>query len=105
MVVENYKIMGVAKAALEARVRYMAANWGRRVSVATRSRPARSPRGRPRASRSSTSSCRRQRRRPRRGLVDIDDVDAACALLAPYDASRLITGQVLYVEGGSSIID
>jgi enoyl-[acyl-carrier protein] reductase I len=41
---------------------------------------------------------------PSRALVDIDDVGATCAFLA-HDAARLITGQVLYVDGGYPIID
>ena len=41
---------------------------------------------------------------PSRALVDIDDVGMACAFLA-HDAARLMTGQVLYIDGGYNIID
>jgi enoyl-[acyl-carrier protein] reductase I len=45
-VMPNYNVMGVAKAALEASVRYLAADYGPRASASTRSRPARSDAGR-----------------------------------------------------------
>jgi enoyl-[acyl-carrier protein] reductase I len=65
MVVENYNIMGVAKAALESAVRYLAAELGRRASESTRSPPAPSLPAPPRASRNSTRCSRRPRsRRP-----------------------------------------
>ena len=41
---------------------------------------------------------------PARALVDVDDVGMACAFLA-HDAARLMTGQVLYIDGGYNIID
>ena len=41
---------------------------------------------------------------PSRELVGIDDVGIATAFLA-HDAARLITGQVLYVDGGYHIVD
>ena len=76
-----------------------------RASASTPSRPARSPPAPPPASPSSTRCSRRPRSKaPARELVDIDDVGAACAFLA-HDAARLITGQVLYVDGGYHIID
>ena len=78
---------------------------GRRASASTRSPPARSPPAPPPASPSSTSCSRRPRSKsPARALVDIDDVGAACAFLA-HDAARLMTGQVLYIDGGYNIID
>ena len=43
-VMPNYNVMGVAKAALEASVRYLAADFGRAASASTRFRPARSAR-------------------------------------------------------------
>ena len=45
-----------------------------------------------------------KRKSPARELVAIDDVGAATAFLA-HDAARLITGQVLYIDGGYHIID
>ena len=35
----NYNVMGVAKAALESTVRYLASDSGRKTSASTRSRP------------------------------------------------------------------
>jgi enoyl-[acyl-carrier protein] reductase I len=61
MVVENYNIMGVAKAALESAVRYMAAELARRASACTRSPPARSPPAPPPASPSSTNCSQKPR--------------------------------------------
>ena len=105
MVVKNYNIMGVAKAALESAVRYMAAELG--------------PEGHPRsrdlswsaghACRFGNSRIRRAARKgqgqgPARSLVSIDDVGIATAFLA-HDAARLITGETLYVDGGYHIID
>lgn len=41
---------------------------------------------------------------PARELVSIEDVGIATAFLA-HDAARLMTGEVLYVDGGYHIID
>jgi enoyl-[acyl-carrier protein] reductase I len=41
---------------------------------------------------------------PARSLVSIDDVGKATAFLA-LDGAKLITGSVLYVDGGYHIID
>ena len=56
MVVENYNIMGVAKAALESAVRYMAASWGRKEFVYTLSHRGRWLHGQPPEFRSLTTS-------------------------------------------------
>ena len=45
-----------------------------------------------------------ERKSPARELVGIDDVGVATAFLA-HDAARLITGQVLYVDGGYHVVD
>ncbi len=55
-VMPHYNVMGVAKAALEASVRYLAEDLGRRRSASTRSPRGRSRRLRPRASRISATS-------------------------------------------------
>ena len=52
----HYNVMGVAKAALEASVRYLAADLGARTSASTPSRPGRSRRWRRRASATSATS-------------------------------------------------
>ena len=53
----HYNVMGVAKAGLEASVRYLAADLGPRRSASTPSRPARSRRWPPPASATSATSC------------------------------------------------
>jgi enoyl-[acyl-carrier protein] reductase I len=45
-----------------------------------------------------------QSQAPTRSLVSIDDVGKATAFLAP-DGAKLITGRVLYIDGGYHIID
>jgi len=45
-----------------------------------------------------------QAKAPARSLVSIDDVGAATAFLA-LDGAKLITGGVMYVDGGYHIID
>lgn len=105
MVVENYNIMGVAKAALESAVRYMAAELGPKGIRVHAISPG------PLATRAASGIPefdalleKAKRKAPARLLVGIDDVGAATAFLA-HDAARLITGQVLYIDGGYHIID
>ena len=104
-VVENYNIMGVAKAALESAVRYIAAELGPKGVRVHAISPG------PLATRAASGIPefdalleKAKVKAPSRALVDIDDVGAACAFLA-HDAARLITGQVLYVDGGYHIVD
>lgn len=105
MVVENYNIMGVAKAALESAVRYMAAELGPKGIRVHAISPG------PLATRAASGIPefdalleKAKRKAPARELVSIDDVGAATAFLA-HEAARLITGQVLYIDGGYHIID
>jgi enoyl-[acyl-carrier protein] reductase I len=105
MVVENYNIMGVAKAALESAVRYMAAELGPKGIRVHAVSPG------PLATRAASGIPefddlleKAQAKAPARSLVSIDDVGAATAFLA-LDAARLITGETLYVDGGYHIID
>jgi enoyl-[acyl-carrier protein] reductase I len=105
MVVENYNIMGVAKAALESAVRYMAAELGPKGIRVHAISPG------PLATRAASGIpefdellAKAKGKAPARELVGIDDVGVATAFLA-HDAARLITGQVLYVDGGYHIID
>jgi len=105
MVVENYNIMGVAKAALECAVRYMAAELGPkgiRVHAISPGRLAtRAASGIPEF---DELLAKAKVKAPARSLVSIDDVGFATAFLA-HDAARLITGSTLYVDGGYHIID
>jgi len=105
MVVKNYNIMGVAKAALECAVRYMAAELGPKGIRVHAISPG------PLATRAASGIPefdelldRAQAEAPARSLVSIDDVGIATAFLA-HDAARLITGETLYVDGGYHIID
>ena len=105
MVVENYNIMGVAKAALESAVRYMAAELGPKGIRVHAISPG------PLATRAASGIPefdelldKAKVKAPARSLVSIDDVGIATAFLA-HDAARLITGETLYVDGGYHIID
>ena len=99
-VFQNYNVMGVAKAALEASVRYLAADLGPKESASTRSRPVRSRRSRRPASPGSATILQHYRdRAPLRRTVDTAEVaDAAMFLLSA--AGRAVTAEVLMVDGG-----
>jgi enoyl-[acyl-carrier protein] reductase I len=105
MVVENYNIMGVAKAALECSVRYLAAELGPKGIRVHAISPG------PLATRAASGIPefdelldKAKGKAPARSLVSIDDVGVATAFLA-HDAARLITGETLYIDGGYHIID
>jgi enoyl-[acyl-carrier protein] reductase I len=104
-VVENYNIMGVAKAALESAVRYMAAELGPKGIRVHAISPG------PLATRAASGIPefdelleKAQAKAPSRSLVSIMDVGLATAFLA-LDAAKLITGETLYVDGGYHVID
>ena len=104
-VVEHYNIMGVAKAALEAAVRYIAAELGPKGIRAHAISPG------PLATRAASGIPefddlleKARAKAPARSLVSIDDVGIATAFLA-LDAARLITGDTIFVDGGYHIID
>ena len=105
MVVKNYNIMGVAKAALESAVRYIAAELGPKGIRVHAISPG------PLATRAASGIPefdalldKARTKAPTRSLVSIDDVGAATAFLA-HDAAQLITGETLYIDGGYHIID
>jgi enoyl-[acyl-carrier protein] reductase I len=105
MVVENYNIMGVAKAALESAVRYIAAELGPKGIRVHAISPG------PLATRAASGIPefdelleKAREKAPTRSLVSVDDVGLATAFLA-LDGARLITGSTLYVDGGYHIID
>lgn len=104
-VVKNYNIMGVAKAALECSVRYLAAELGPKGIRVHAISPG------PLATRAASGIPefdelldKAKEKAPSRSLVSIDDVGIATAFLA-HDAAKLVTGQTLYVDGGYHIID
>src|ERR1041385_7266300 len=91
MVVQNYNIMGVAKAALEAAVRYVAAELGPKGIRVHAISPG------PLATRAASGipefdelMDKAQSQAPTRSLVSIDDVGKATAFLA-LDGAKLIT--------------
>lgn len=105
MVVKNYNIMGVAKAALESAVRYVAAELGPKGIRVHAISPG------PLATRAASGIPefdalldQAKAKAPVRSLVSIEDVGIATAFLA-HDAARLITGETLYIDGGYHIID
>ncbi len=105
MVVKNYNIMGVAKAALESAVRYIAAELGPKGIRVHAISPG------PLATRAASGLPefdalldKAKVKAPARSLVSIEDVGVATAFLA-HDAARLITGETLYIDGGYHIID
>jgi len=105
MVVQNYNLMGVAKAALECAVRYIAAELGPRGIRVHAISPG------PLATRAASGIPefdelldKAKSKAPARRLVSIEDVGAAVAFLA-HDAAKLITGETLYIDGGYHIID
>jgi enoyl-[acyl-carrier protein] reductase I len=104
-VVENYKILGVAKAALESAVRYLAAELGpkgiRVHSISPGPIATRAASGIPEF---DELLAKAQEKAPAHALVSIDDIGAAAAFLA-LDAARRITGETIYVDGGYHIID
>ena len=104
-VVKNYNIMGVAKAALESAVRYLAAELGPKGIRVHAISPG------PLATRAASGIAefdalldKARIKAPARKLVSIDDVGAAVAFLA-HDAARLMTGETLYIDGGYNIVD
>jgi enoyl-[acyl-carrier protein] reductase I len=104
-VVANYNIMGVAKAALESAVRYLAAELGPKgIRVHAISPEPLATRAASGISEFDKLLDKAQSKAPARSLVSIDDVGTATAFLA-LDAARLITGETLYVDGGYHIID
>jgi enoyl-[acyl-carrier protein] reductase I len=103
-VIQNYNVMGVAKAALEASVRYLANDLGphgirvNAISAGPIKTLASSAVGG-----ISNMIKLHEERAPLRKRVDIDEVgDAALFLVSPL--SRGITGEVIYVDGGYHIL-
>jgi enoyl-[acyl-carrier protein] reductase I len=102
--IQNYNVMGVAKAALEASVRYLANDLGphgirvNAISAGPIKTLASSAVGG-----ISNMIKLHGERAPLRKPVDIDEVgDAALFLVSPL--SRGITGEVIYVDGGYHIL-
>jgi enoyl-[acyl-carrier protein] reductase I len=99
MVVEHYNVMGVAKAALECAVRYLAAELGpkgiRVHAISPGPLATRAAAGIPHIDELIEKT---KAKAPARSLVTINDVGMAVAFLA-HDAARLITGETVYIDG------
>jgi enoyl-[acyl-carrier protein] reductase I len=104
-VVEHYNIIGVAKAALECTVRYLAAELGpqgiRVHAISPGPLATRAASGIPQMDALLEKT---KAKAPARSLVSVDDVGAATAFLA-HDAARLIIGETVYIDGGYHIVD
>lgn len=102
-VIPNYNVMGVAKAALEASVRYLAADYGPRdIRVnAISAGPVRTLAG------AGISDARaiyswNQKNAPLRRTATIEDIGGSAVYLLS-DWSRGVTGEIHYVDAGYSI--
>ncbi len=103
-VMTNYNVMGVAKAALESSVRYLAADlgpFGIRVNALSAG-PLKTLASAGIGS-FSTILSHHKKHAPLRKLVELEEVaDGALFLLSPM--GRGVTGQTIYVDGGYSIM-
>lgn len=102
-VMPNYNVMGVAKAALEASVRYLAADYGERdIRVnAISAGPVRTLAGAGITDARLMYSFQRDNS-PLRKAVTIEDIGGA-ALYLVSDLSRCVTGEIHYVDAGYNI--
>lgn len=103
-VMSNYRVMGIAKAALEASVRYLAAELGPqgiRVNAISpgpvRTLAAHGVSGFKKMYRSFPEIA------PLRSQITIDDVGRSAVYLAS-ELSSAVTGEVIYVDGGFNIL-
>ncbi len=103
-VMPNYNVMGVAKAALEASVRYLAADYGDRdIRVNAISAGAvRTLAGAGIADARLMYNFQRDNS-PLRKAVTIEDIGGA-ALYLVSDLSRSVTGEIHYVDGGYNVV-
>ena len=100
----NYNVMGVAKAALEASVRYLAADLGPRgIRVnAISAGPIKTLAASGIGGFSSILQVYRDRAPLRRNVETSEVADAALFLLGP--AGRAVTGEILMVDGGYHVV-
>jgi enoyl-[acyl-carrier protein] reductase I len=105
MVVEHYNMMGPVKAALEASVRYLAAELGPKgIRVHAISPGPLKTRAASGITDFDELIAKAQKKAPSRRLVSIEDVGVAVAFLS-MNGAKLITGETLYIDGGYHIID
>jgi enoyl-[acyl-carrier protein] reductase I len=102
--VEDYNLMGPVKAALEAAVRYMAAELGpKRIRVHALSPGPLKTRAASGIERFDELLERARRRTPGHRLVSLDDIGSLAAFLVS-DAAAAITGNVEYIDAGYHIV-
>lgn len=103
-VMTNYNVMGVAKAALESAVRYLASDLGPMgIRVNALSAGPLKTLASAGIGSFSTILSHHKKHAPLRKLVELEEVaDGALFLLSPM--GRGVTGQTLYVDGGYSIM-
>jgi enoyl-[acyl-carrier protein] reductase I len=103
-VLPNYNVMGVAKAALESSVRYLAADLGPK-NIRVNAISAGPIKTLAASGVAGFKAMYRQHERvaPLRSLVTPDDVGEAAVYLCS-DMARMVTGQVIYVDSGWSIL-
>ena len=103
-VIDNYNLMGPVKAALEASVRYMAAELGpkniRVYAVSPGPVPTRAASGIDRFDELMEAAAARA---PRQSLVTIEQIGKVAAFLASGEAEGM-TGNLVYVDNGANII-
>ena len=103
-VVAHYGVMGPVKAALEASVRYLAAELGPRAirvnAVSPGPMQTRAASGIPAFDQLLAQA---RERAPLRQPVELEDVGTYCAFLVS-DAAKAITGDTHYVDGGLHIL-
>jgi enoyl-[acyl-carrier protein] reductase I len=102
-VMPHYNVMGVAKAALECSVRYLAVDMGaEKIRVNAISAGPIRPWPRP-ASAASARSCRTTRRSPRCAATS-PSMTGGAGIYLLSDLSRGVTGEIHYVDGGYNIV-
>lgn len=103
-VVQHYNLMGPVKAALESAVRYLAYEMGPRIRVNAISPGPLQTRAASGLKDFETLLQLATKKAPAKSLVTVEDIGHAAAGLAT-DASKLITGEIIYIDGGYNIVD
>lgn len=104
-VVENYGVMGPVKAALEASVRYLAAELGeKRIRVNAISPGPLKTRAASGIKKFEEILAEAAKRAPTHQLSTIEEIGNTVAYLSMDEVGRNITGQVLYIDGGFHIM-
>jgi enoyl-[acyl-carrier-protein] reductase (NADH) len=100
-VVKNYNVMGIAKAALEASVRYLAHDLGPRGIRVNAVAPGSVPTEGVKINVDAEKAATRIARTPMRRLATVEDIAAAACWLASPD-SAFVTGECIKVDGGAT---